>query len=375
MLANLGAMACRRVAVAQPRRDAPRDWREQRVAHLMARYQGTVPGASLLVLQRGEPILSRSYGLAVLEDHIPVTPQTDFRLASMTKQFTAAAVLLLAEQRQLSLDDPIGRWLPELPPATAPIPIRVLLVHRSGIVDYEEVMPATTTVPLRDADVLRLLATQNRTVFPPGSAYQYSDSGYALLAMIVSRASGVDFASYLRRHIFAPLGMNRTVAYEQGISEVPHRAYGYTQQRSTWQRTDQSLTSSVLGDGGVYSSVADLARWDAALYDSRLLSERSRRLAMSAQTATDDPNVQYGFGWRLTGPTVWHSGETIGFRNVIIRVPQHHFTIILLSNRNDPEPYTTALAIAALYIPDVNAVRAGRVVVGPDSGARLLPGR
>jgi CubicO group peptidase (beta-lactamase class C family) len=348
--------------------------RERRIDQLMARYQGAVPGAAVLIVQHGQLVLGRSYGLADLEARVPVSLCTDFRLASMTKQFTAAAILLLAEHGRLSLDDPLGKWLPELPAHTASIPLRLLLVHRSGIIDYEEVIPDDTSVPLHDADVLRLLAAQDRTYFPPGAAYRYSDSGYALLALIVGRASGLDFASYVRTHIFQPLGMSGSVAYEQGVSEVPHRAFGYSLSGERWQRTDQSLTSGVLGDGGIYSSVADLARWDAALYDSRLLSGHSRLLALSPATATDDPNVQYGFGWRMTGESIWHSGETIGFRNVIVRFPRQRFTVILLSNRNDPEPYTTALAIAALYLPGADAARAGTVQVGPDPEARPLPG-
>ena len=109
------------------------------------------------------------------------------------------------------------------------------------------------------------------------------------------------------------------------------------------------MTSAVLGDGGIYSSIDDLAKWDAALYDSRLLSDTSRDLAFSSHTATNDPNISYGFGWRITGETVWHSGETSGFRNVIVRYPSRHLTVIVLSNRDAPAPYETALSIAKLY--------------------------
>jgi CubicO group peptidase (beta-lactamase class C family) len=111
----------------------------------------------------------------------------------------------------------------------------------------------------------------------------------------------------------------------------------------------------VLGDGGIYSSIDDMAKWDAALYDDRLLSDESRRLAFAADTASDDPDVRYGFGWRITGETLWHSGETMGFRNVIVRFPQRRLSVVLLSNRNDPEPYATANAIAALFLDDAAA--------------------
>jgi CubicO group peptidase (beta-lactamase class C family) len=167
--------------------------------------------------------------------------------------------------------------------------------------------------------------------------------------------------------------MQNTVAYEAGISTLANRAYGYSAAKQRWTRTDQSLTSAVLGDGGIYSSIDDLAKWDAALYDNRLLRAESRRAAFAPATKTDDPAVQYAFGWRITGETLWHSGETMGFRNVIVRYPQHHFTVIVLTNRDAPEPYPTALAIAKLYLPTADAARAAHSVSGPDSGARPLP--
>jgi CubicO group peptidase (beta-lactamase class C family) len=340
---------------------------------LMQAYQGAVPGASVLVIHDGRIVARRAYGLADLEAHTAATPATAYRLASMTKQFTAAAILLLAQEGRVSLDDKIRRWLPTLPDAAAPMTLKHLLTHTSGLIDYEDLIAEGTSRQLHDTDVLRLLEGQNRTYFPPGSSYRYSDSGYALLALIVGRASGQDFASFLRARIFVPLGMRDTVAYEQGISSVAHRAYGYSRSAQAWVRTDQSLTSAVLGDGGVYSSVEDLAKWDAALYESGLLNADSRRLAFTPATRTDDPNIQYGLGWRITGATVWHSGETLGFRNVIIRWPHERLTVIVLTNRDDPEPYTLALTIAKLLLPTADAVRAGQVVVGPDSGARPLP--
>ncbi len=344
-----------------------------RVDALMHAYQGDVPGAAVVVLKDGQALVAHGYGLADLEQNVAVGPTTDFRLASMTKQFTAAAILLLVQDGRVSLDDAIGKWLPALPPVPAAVTIRQLLTHTGGLVDYEDLIPPGTAAQLHDADVLRLLAAENHTYFPPGSAYRYSDSGYSLLSLIVAQASGQGFAGFLRERIFLPLGMTGTLAYEQGRAEVPHRAFGYSFEHGTWQRTDQSLTSAVLGDGGVYSSVADLAKWDAALYTTRLLDDGSLKLAFGPATATDDASVRYGFGWRITGTSVWHSGETLGFRNVIVRWPQRHFTVIVLTNRNDPEPYTLALAIAQACLPDVDLTRAGQVVVGPDSGARPIP--
>lgn len=316
---------------------------------LMIEYTGASPGASVLVIRNGAPIVRASYGLSSLEQRTAATPQTNYRLASVTKQFTAAAILLLAEDGKLQLDDLARKWLPTLPAAVHAITIRHLLTHTSGLIDYEDVIPASMTGQLHDADILAILESQGRTYFAPGTSYRYSNSGYALLALIVEKVSSQRFATFLRDRIFAPLEMTNTVAHEEGVSSVVNRAYGYTETKGVWVRTDQSQTSAVLGDGGVYSSIDDLAKWDAALYDDRLLRKESLRLAFTPATPTDDPEVEYGFGWRITGETQWHSGESIGFRNVIVRYPKRRLTVVILTNRNDPAPYKTALAIAALF--------------------------
>jgi CubicO group peptidase (beta-lactamase class C family) len=341
---------------------------------LLRPYVGSAPGASVLVIRDGVPLLRRSYGLADLEKKTAATPQTNYRLASVTKQFTASAILLLAEDDKLTLDDRIRKWLPTLPDTDEAITIRHLLTHTGGLIDYEDIIPdapaasapPTTTggvLPptsdevvddpsrqLRDIDVLHLLEKERRLYFKPGSDYRYSNGGYSMLALIVERASGKTFQDFLHERIFEKLGMHDTLAYVAEGPPVPHRAYGYTETKGTWRRTDQSLTSAVLGDGGIYSSIDDLAKWDAASYDNRLLSDASRRVAFTPWTKTDDASVQYGFGIRLTGETQWHSGETIGFRNVIVRYPKRHLTVIVLTNRDDPEPYRMALAIAQHYL-------------------------
>lgn len=322
----------------------------QAVDAMMERYAGDAPGASMLVLRDGVPLLRKSYGFADREQRIAATPATNYRLASITKQFTAAAIMLLVEDGRLTLDDSARRWLPSLPTMADSITLRHLLTHSSGLIDYEDVMPAEFTGQLHDADVLRLLETQDKTYFPHGTGYRYSNSGYALLALIVEKASGQAFSDFLRLRIFQPLGMAHTLAFVEAGPAIADRAYGYSESADGWIRTDQSTTSAVLGDGGIYSSIDDLAKWDAALYDGRLLSDESRKAMFAPHVVTDQPDIRYGFGWRITGETLWHSGESIGFRNVIVRYPQRRLTVIVLSNRDDPEPYATAKAIAELAI-------------------------
>lgn len=324
--------------------------REETIDAWMRDYTGQVPGASVLVLEGGDAVFQLSYGLADLEAGVASSPTTNYRLASVSKQFTAASVLLLVEDGVLTLDDRVRHWLPTLPVASEGITLRHLLSHTSGLVDYEDLLPPDQARQIHDADVLRLLEREDRLYFPAGSDYRYSNSGYALLALVVERASGQRFAAFLQARIFSPLGMTATLAREDEGPPVTDKAFGYTRVGDRWERTDQSTTSAVLGDGGIYSSITDLAKWDAAWYDDRLLSAPSRALAVQASTATPEPDVaHYGFGWRLQGRMQWHSGESIGFRNVLLRFPAQRLTIIVLSNRDAPEPYGLARRIAALW--------------------------
>ena len=334
---------------------AQRDDHEVFVDELMQDYYSNatgVPGASALVISRGRSVVRRSYGFANVEELRLVTSLTNFRLASLTKQFTAAAIILLAEQSSgdLDLNDRIrSKWFSTLPAATDLITVRHLLTHTSGLVDYEElaVLSGDSNQQLSDQDALDLLSTQNRTYFtPPGIRYRYSNSGYALLALIVEKVSGKSFATFLCERVFQPLQMFNSVAYENGVSVVAHRAFGYSSRGAAWAPTDQDSTSAVLGDGGIYSSIDDLAKWDAALYDNRLFSSRSLELLFTPAVRTDDPAIQYAMGWQISGDMQWHLGETIGFRNVILRFPRQRLTIVVLTNRNHPAPYQTALTIA-----------------------------
>ncbi|HEX2225149.1 MAG TPA: serine hydrolase domain-containing protein [Thermoanaerobaculia bacterium] len=298
------------------------------------------PGASVLVAQDGKILYRKAFGLADLEARTPITTATNFRLASVTKPFTATAVLLLAERGKLSLDDPLTRFFPGFARAAHGVQVRHLLGHTSGLLDYEDLIPPGTTVPLKDKDVLELVGKQDRLYFAPGSRFRYSNTGYALLSLIVEKASGRPFAQFLQQNIFTPLGMAGTVAYEEGISQVARRAYGYSERNGRFERTDQSLTSSVLGDGGIYSSVEDLWRWDQALYGTRLLPAETLATAFQAGSPTSDqPGSGYGHGWYVATHRgtrkVWHYGETIGFSTYLARYPDQRLTIILLTNRND----------------------------------------
>jgi CubicO group peptidase (beta-lactamase class C family) len=344
----LFAFACLSLTAVAAQAQGPH---KARIDALMSRYAGDGPGASLLVVKDGKPVIERGYGYANLEQHIKAGPETNYRLASVTRQFTAASILLLKQDGKLKLTDPVRKWLPELPASDDKITIENLLTHTSGLIDYENLIPADRTTQIDDDDVLRMIASQHRLYFEPGSAHRYSNGGYVLLGLIVERASGMDLADFMKQRIFRPLGMDHTLMYEHHRGPKPaNRAYGYSLVDGKWTRTDQSVTSATRGDGGIYSNVADMAKWDAALYTDKLLDAESRQLAFTPKDPTDDPDVLYGFGWRLSGDTEWHSGESKGFRNVIIRWPRQHLTVVILSNRNHFKPYPLALTIGESYL-------------------------
>jgi len=316
-----------------------------------------VPGASILVARRGEMVYQQAVGLADLEAGTAATPATNYRLASVSKQFTATAVMLLAQRGQLAYTDTLPAFFPGFPAYGRAVTIHHLLTHTSGLPDYEDLIPATTQTPLKDRDVLALLQQQSKGYFSPGSTFRYSNSGYALLALIVERISGQTFAGFLAQNIFQPLGMKGTVAYEPGISQVAHRAFGYHPVADGFVRRDQSLTSSVLGDGGIYASVEDLFRWDQALYTDQILSAESRAAAWRPQVEVNG-RLAYGYGWFIErdGGQVchWHFGSTTGFRTAVERFSPKTLTVIVLLNRDVPHDqemtaHHLAHQIATLY--------------------------
>lgn len=323
---------------------------EQRVDRLFADYAGMdTPGAAVRVIHDGEVVLTRTYGAADLETGAPVTAETNFRLASISKQFTAMAVLMLIEQGRLTLDTVLLNVFQDFPDYGDDITIEHLLQHRSGIPDYEPLVSADASEQVRDADVLQLMMEADAGYFPSGSAYRYSNSGYAVLAMIVEEVNRLSFAEFLAERIFAPAGMSASVAFERGVSTVSTRALGYTVTSDGVELSDQSAYSAVLGDGGVYSSLSDLTAWDAALYTDDLLSAESK--AKMFTPALEN----YGFGWRIDSYNGFrryhHSGSTSGFRNFLQRFPNERLTVIVLTNRAGPDVAPLGEAVADLYLP------------------------
>jgi CubicO group peptidase (beta-lactamase class C family) len=329
------------------------------------------PGCAVLVIKDGQPIFRKGYGVTDLQALHKIGPETNFRLASLTKQFTAMSVMLLVHDGKLHYEDRLTDVFPDFPAYGTAITIRQLLNHTSGLIDYEDIMAkeypemADDKIPqIKDAGVLDLLKQQTATRFAPGTRWAYSNSGYVLLAMVVEKRSGMSFGKFLRQRIFLPLGMIATLAYEKGKNEVAHRAYGHTRTAAGWAETDQSSTSATLGDGGVYTSLSDLEKWDRALAHHTLLSAEEMKPALTPARGAKGAALRqldgtlaplYGFGWFLDpyhGHRRYsHYGETIGFRNAMQRFPDDHLTVIVLSNRADIAATVLAETVAQLYFP------------------------
>jgi CubicO group peptidase (beta-lactamase class C family) len=252
----------------------------------------------------------------------------------------------LADRGALSLDDTIDKFFPELPKIAQKVTVRHLLTHTSGIIDYEDLIPDDVTDQLHDIDVLNLVATQHGLYTPPGAAYNYSNSGYALLALIVERVSGISYAEYLEENIFQPLGMDTSVAYQKGISEVENRAMGYRLVEGEYQFRDQSRTSAILGDGGIYGNVLEYALWEESLATTQLLSQELLDDSMTRFELENGDEIDYGYGWRIFDiqgvRVVGHGGSTSGFNNFVYRAPDRDLLFIILTNRAGNSCYDLA---------------------------------
>ena len=328
---------------------------EQAIDSIMTNYAvKDQPGASVLVFQDDKIVFEKGYGIANIVTQTPIEPNTNFRLASVTKQFTAMSILLLEQKKMLSLEDPITKYFSAFPSYGKNIKIKHLLTHSSGLVDYEDLMPASQIVPLHDTNCLQLMFMTDSLYFPAGSAYKYSNTGYAVLALIVEQVSGQPFAQFLKENIFKPLGMKTTVAFEDGKSIVANRAYGHSFENGVWKQTDQSLTSAVLGDGGIYTNTQEYTKWIKALWSYKLLNQAKQERAWAKTKLDNGKIIDYGYGWHvedfkgITHP--FHDGSSIGFRNSVGLFPEQKLMIIILSNRNEHDPIEEVHKIAGLYL-------------------------
>lgn len=344
--------------------------------------QKDAPGLAVLVRQDGHTVFEKGYGVRDLRTKVPIDAHTNFRLASFTKQFTAMAIMLLVHDGKLRYEQTLTDIFPEFPDYGKNVTIRNLLTHTGGLPDYEDLMDAAEKAKgspiwspehqIQDAEVLMLLEKESQGKFAPGTSWAYSNSGYVVLGLVVAKVAGQSYPGFLHDRIFAPLHMDHTAVYLKGKNEVANRAYGHSKEGDMLKETDQSPTSATLGDGGIYSNLEDLAKWDDALRNHKLLSTAEMQPALTpasfvsgsptlwpqAQASDDNLHpgkpVSYGFGWFLDPynghSRMWHTGGTMGFRTVIERFIADKFTILVLANRTDLDPESLALKCADVLL-------------------------
>lgn len=304
---------------------------------------------SILVARDGKVLLSKGYGMANLELDVPNTPQTKFRLASVTKQFTAMAILLLQQQGKLNVQDPICKYIQDCPEAWQPITIHHLLTHTSGIHEYLDTpnfedFQKKSVSPIQIIDRFRDLPLD----FVPGQSWSYSNSGYALLGYIIEKVSGQPYAIFLKHNIFEPLQMADT-GYDNNRMVLKNRAAGYSSQYANAEYIDMSVPYAA---GGLFSTVEDLFLWDQALYTDKLISKPLRDEMFAPQVKIPDSEFSYGYGWIVGMPFshqyVYHGGMINGFLSEIDRYPEDKVSVIILSNREDAAVADITLGIARM---------------------------
>ena len=296
-------------------------------------------GAAVLAVDRGEVVFKHAWGKRHLDQDAPCTQSTNFRLASVSKQFTAASVLKLADQGALLLDDTLDTFFTGGPDFWGEVTVHHLLMHTSGVPDYESIIPEGTELQLSDQNILAMLIDCEEPAFEPGSRFAYSNSGYVLLGLIVEQVAHQPFHDFLANKVFAPAGMSRSVLYVKGRNRVSERAFGHSLEKGdNWIVADQSITSAARGDGGVYSSLDDLQAWIAALNGGNVLSQRLHKTMFTPHVITPRNGQSYGYGWFLDEhhgePRAMHGGGTRGFCTMLQWFPERRAGVVILLNRS-----------------------------------------
>ncbi len=330
------------------------------------------PGCALGLIKGGQLIYARGYGMANLEHGIPNGPKLVYDIGSTSKQFTAASIVLLAQQGKLTLDDEVRKWIPELPQYQRPVTIRHLLHHTSGLRDYLTLFNLAgvnfddvTT----EADALKIIARQKELNFTPGDEWLYSNSGFFLLSIIVKRASGKSLAEFARENIFEPLGMKHTLFLDNHKRIVPGRATGYSPAPKGGFQIEMSGFEQT-GDGAVQTSVEDLLLWDRNFYEPKVGGAALLKQLLEKGVLNDGKAHPYALGLFVDDykglPQVSHGGSWAGYRAELMRFPEHKFSIACLCNLAASNPTGLAQQVADIYLAD--SFKPGKLPV------KLLPG-
>lgn len=365
---------------------APVASREQAVDQAFAAWTNRTPGCAVGVSENGRSVLEKAYGMADLEHDEANAPASVFEAGSVSKQFTAAAVLLLVKDGRIGLDDPAQKYIPELPDYGAPLTIRHLLTHTSGLRDWGSLagiagMPRGSRA-YTHGHVVDILSRQATLNFTPGTKWSYSNSGYNLAAVIVARTAGMSFAEFSRTRLFEPLGLANTSWRDDYTRVVPGRAIGYAVASANRYRQDMPF-ENVHGNGGLLTTAGDLLKWNEAFATGSL---SGRALADQQQTLArlnDGRELHYGFGifrGDYKGvPEVYHSGATAGYRAFLTYYPSARLSVAVLCNAGNANATALARSVSDAYLGDRLRPEAPRTPVlveaqGPTVGLKADSG-
>src|SRR3989441_361773 len=318
------------------------------------------PGCALGVYRDGKIIYSKGYGLANLEENVPITPESVFDIGSTSKQFTAASILLLEERGKLSVNDDIRKYIPELPDYGQKITVLHLLNHTSGLRDYLTLMDLAgipTDSVTTDEDALQMIFRQKALNFAPGSDWLYSNTGFFLLSVIVKRASGKTLREFAAENIFAPLGMDHTQFRDDHTSLIANRAMAYdAKEKGAGYRLDVSYFEQT-GDGAVHTSVEDLLKWDENFYSGQIGGKGFLAAIQEQGKLNNGKVLDYAKGLRVADyrglRTVSHGGSWGGYRAELLRFPEQHFSVACLCNLGSARPSNRAQRVADIYLAGV----------------------
>lgn len=316
----------------------------------------TSPGGAIGVIKDGKLIFSKGYGMANLDYNIPNEPNTVFKIASTSKQFTAASIIILAQQGKLSLQDKLSAYFPKFPPYAENITIQHLLNHTSGIRDYI-ILARLSGLSANDyytnKTVEKLLTNQQELNFKPGEEFVYSNSGYWLLGQIVKKVSGETLAVFAKKNIFDPLKMKNSRFHDNLVEVVKNRAIGYRSNRKGGFY-EYMTTLNMVGDGGLLTTINDLAKWDDSFYDTSHFNKDFWNQMLQLGTLNNGKKTPYASGLATRNykglEVIHHSGSFVGYRTQFIRFPEAKFSVIVLANRTDTDPSRLAYKIADLFL-------------------------
>ncbi len=316
-------------------------------------HEGMQPGAAVMVIKDGGIVYSGGFGYANIENQTLIDANSTFRLGSVSKQFAAMAIMVLADEGKLDYDDVVIDYIPQLEKYPG-VTIRHLLTHTSGMPDYYDSIDTSSGMPT-NADMPAVMAAMDGPVFVPGEQYEYSNPAYEMLPLIVEKASGQTFSAFMIEEVFGPAGMDDSLIYDHTEPEIANRVYGYEPTADGFSLNDYHALNYLDGSGGMYATLEDFFAWDQALYGEDVVSEATLGEGFTRYTLNNGDEIDYGFGWRLDQHRghrrIAHGGSWVGFRTSIARYPDEKLAVVVLTNRTDGNPGSYVDRISDIYLP------------------------